>query len=525
MLVNPLGLLALFSATLAIPPPPPPQPCKPLQTHPPRARIQNGTLQGLHLPRFDQDLFLGVPFAQPPLHDLRLRRPVSLNESWRGIKRAVERSDSCPGYGGFREGLRMGEGFTAGGSTDQRYNTSYLIATSTSISKPIIAVSINYRVAAWGFLASREVVDAGETNIGLFDQRLALRWIRENIGAFGGDPDKVVIAGESAGAYSVGYHLVGFDGEHRGLFRGAILQSGGALGPALEDGSDLETSYQPMYDNITATVGCGDAHDSLSCLRHVPYTTLHCAFSAFIMTPILDGDFVTQLPSTSFAQDRVANVAILAGSNTDEGTATFFGPRGTLYTDADVRWFLSDLPGRRQLDNDTRFAEHGNGAQYKRGAAIVGDLAFHAGRRATTAYFASRAGRRRKPNGVLELISTSAPVYATHYAEVTFVFNVDPAVSVDATNWIGPDPGYHALAGEMVRAWVGFVHDLDPNGDCRGGFSNSSGCDQGQLPYWPGYASGGENMVFRVDVSYVERDTWRAEQLAYWTGLWGWLKT
>jgi len=95
-------------------------------------------------------------------------------------------------------------------------------------------VSINYRVGGWGFLASREVAAAGELNIGLFDQRLALRWIQENICAFGGDPDKVTIAGESAGAFSVGYHLTGFNGQNAGLFRAAIFESGTALGPGSE---------------------------------------------------------------------------------------------------------------------------------------------------------------------------------------------------------------------------------------------------------------------------------------------------
>jgi carboxylesterase type B len=125
-----------------------------------------------------------------------------------------------------------GGNFVAGSSADPRYNTSYIVNSSVLIDKPIIAVSINYRVGGWGFLASKEIADAGESNIGLYDQRLALRWIQENIPDFGGDPSKVTIAGESAGGFSVGYHLTGFNGKNDGLFRAAIMQSGNSMGPA-----------------------------------------------------------------------------------------------------------------------------------------------------------------------------------------------------------------------------------------------------------------------------------------------------
>lgn len=129
-------------------------------------------------------------------------------------------------------------GFSEGGSADPKYNTSYIVQNSVDIQKPIIVVSINYRLSGFGFLASKEVLEAGVANLGLFDQRLALRWIRENIEAFGGDPSKITIWGESAGGFSVGYHMVGFDGEHDGLFRAGILESGTALHP---DGTDADT--------------------------------------------------------------------------------------------------------------------------------------------------------------------------------------------------------------------------------------------------------------------------------------------
>lgn len=433
-----------------------------------------------------------------------------------------------------------GGGFTAGGSADPRYNTSFMVRESVKIGKPIVAVSINYRLGGWGFLASREVQAANASNIGLFDQRLALRWIRENVKAFGGDPDAVTISGESAGAFSVGYHLVGFGGRHDNLFRAAIMQSGSALGPALYSDNQLQSSYQAIYDNVTAAVGCNNAADSLSCLRRVPFDRLSRAFEPHVLTPILDGDFLDQLPSESYAKGQVADVAILAGANTDEGTATFFGPRGTLQVEADVVAYVSSLG--HGLDQKTtraimslypddpnqgcpfntgqrRFAQN-NGQQYKRGAAIAGDLAIIAGRRATSRYHSSKSPtysyRFDQPpwNGIEPLVATEAPVYSTHYSEICFVFNLDPKTSVNNSNWIGPDRSYHRLAEQMSRAWISFVHDLEPN------------YDQSRLPHWPAYStSQPRNMVLRARGSHVETDDWRAPQLALWAKIWNNLDT
>ncbi|KAH8668560.1 Alpha/Beta hydrolase protein [Xylariales sp. PMI_506] len=542
--------------------------CEPLM---PLAITKNGTVQGFHLPAFDEDVFFGIPFAQPPVGDLRLRRPVPYQKAWQGVRNATVRTPSCPGYAGFDVGLELGEdcltvdivrptgtnahsklpvlvwiyggGFDAGGSADPRYNTSYLVNASVAIHKPIIAVSLNYRVGGWGFLASKEVVAAGETNIGLFDQRLALKWINENIAAFGGNPDTVAIAGESAGAFSVGYHLTGFDGHHGGLFRAAIMESGNALGPSINSVQQLNTTYQPIYDNVTETVGCSNTNDSLACLRSVPYDELFTAFEPFVMTPMLDGTFLSRLPSQSFAEDLVAPVAILAGSNTDEGTATFFGRRNTLETDADVHTLISGLGNG--LDNDTvaelmelypddpalgcpfntgleRFESQGY--QYKRGAAIIGDQMIAAGRRFTTQYYAAKK-RNRQPvysyrfdqsawNGVEELVATVEPVYSTHYVEISFVFNIDPSTSVNNTNWIGPYPEYYELSKLVSRSWISFVHDLDPNHHGVRG-----------VPHWPEYSVNATNFVFSVDSSLVEPDDWRTPQLEYIGTVWADLKT
>ena len=109
-----------------------------------------------------------------------------------------------------------GGGLYDGSTADKNYNLSYIVQNSVDIGQPMIAISIQYRLAAWGFLGSQEALDAGITNIGFKDQRLSLHWVNENIAAFGGDPSKVTIWGESSGAQSVGAQLLAYSGRDDG---------------------------------------------------------------------------------------------------------------------------------------------------------------------------------------------------------------------------------------------------------------------------------------------------------------------
>lgn len=148
-----------------------------------------------------------------------------------------------------------------GGTPDRRYNLSFIVENSVTIGKPIVAVSIAYRLSGWGFLDSTEIRAAGVTNIGMQDQRKALYWIQENIAAFGGDPEKVTIWGESAGAGSVGIHLIAYGGRNDRLFHGAICESGNSI---LLGTANYNVSVgQVIYDNITAAVGCSGNSDTL----------------------------------------------------------------------------------------------------------------------------------------------------------------------------------------------------------------------------------------------------------------------
>jgi carboxylesterase type B len=211
----------------------------------------------------------------------------------------------------------------------------------TDPGKPFIGVTINYRLSTWGFLGSKEISESGNTNLGLRDQRLALHWIQENIAAFGGDPSKVTIFGESAGGMSVGAQLIAYGGRDDGLFRAAIMQSGGSVMASPMN----TTAYQGTYDEIVGKVACRAAEDTLQCLRDVPFETLNALFNgtdgspAYRFSPAVDHDLIRERGSNQLGKHEFVKVPIIAGTNTDEGAS--FGPTGINTTEQFYRYLTS----------------------------------------------------------------------------------------------------------------------------------------------------------------------------------------
>ncbi|KAI1026214.1 hypothetical protein LB504_011171 [Fusarium proliferatum] len=189
----------------------------------------------------------------------------------------------------------------------------------------IIFVNFNYRVGMFGFLASKEVKEDGDLNAGLLDQRFLLKWIQKHIEEFGGDPEHVILHGESAGAGSVALQLVAYGGKDDGLFAGAIAES--TFMPGLPSPDDLQ--YQ--YDRVVNATDCAEADDTLKCLRGIKSADLqsHNAKapfdgrtyrSYFYWAPTTDGDMFPDLPSKLYEKGEFVRVPLLSGSCTNEGS-------------------------------------------------------------------------------------------------------------------------------------------------------------------------------------------------------------
>lgn len=218
----------------------------------------------------------------------------------------------------------FGGGFEFGSTS--ALDGSNLVKKGVALGEPFIYVAVNYRIGGFGFLAGKELADEGATNLGLRDQRLGLQWVQENIAAFGGDPDKVTVMGQSAGSMSTFDHLLINNGDNtyngKPLFRGAIMESG-AMVPV----DDVRCNKsQSIFDTVAKAANCDGFDDVLACLRLADYFTYLNAVSAvpgiigfsgldvsYAPRPDPGDDFYPQSPELALAQGKFAKVPVLTG--------------------------------------------------------------------------------------------------------------------------------------------------------------------------------------------------------------------
>ncbi|KAL2782740.1 Alpha/Beta hydrolase protein [Aspergillus pseudodeflectus] len=514
----------------------------------------------------DVEQFPGIPYAKPPVGNLRFKPPVPLTEPY-GMYEATENKNICPQFVGsttdgnslipeflttllnsplFQKpvfaasedclylnihrpaGIKEGDDlpilfFIHGGGFQLGWNSMYdgtpWVEKSVELGKPMIVVTVAYRLGGFGFLPGREIQEEGSSNVGLLDQRLGLQWVANNIRAFGGDPAKVTVWGESAGAWSVFDQMALYSGNHSGditgepLFRGAILNSGSFLPADPTDGPKA----QGIYDTVVDSAGCSAAMDTLQCLRNLDYTSLLDATSsvpamlgyqslALSYIPRPDGLVVAESPDQLALKNKVAQVPFIAGSQEDEGTvwALF---QSNITTEELLVDYLNNVyfpNGSREVLEEfvSLYADISeNGApfrtgewwniypEFKRLAAIVGDHEFSLTRRIFL-----EATESLSP----EIPSWSYMSSYDHGAPVLGTFHGSDLLQV----FFGIKPNY---ASDAFHAYyISFVNSLDPNEGNEGTYS-----------HWPQWNESHQLLNMYADHSEFIFDDFRSEAAAF----------
>ncbi|XP_022105575.1 acetylcholinesterase-like [Acanthaster planci] len=282
------------------------------------------------------DIYRGIPYAEPPLGLRRFQPPVPVN-SWSGTLNAARHGPACIQY--FISFSGMDEDclfldvyrphtvsktaavmvFIHGGAFFFGYGSmpEYLGQPISAVGD-VIYVAINYRLGPFGFLSTGDSEAPG--NVGLLDQVLALKWVKNNIHRFGGDPDNITIFGESAGGASVSFHLV--SKHSRGLFTRAIMQSGTSTSFFAYQRSLDYAKNQAKEVGLKAGCPTGTTAEMISCLQALPARKFRSiAYKVGLAyLPVVDGSFLHDKPENILAAGDFQKLDILIGAMRDEGS-------------------------------------------------------------------------------------------------------------------------------------------------------------------------------------------------------------
>ncbi|GIZ51451.1 carboxylesterase/lipase family protein [Noviherbaspirillum aridicola] len=464
--------------------------------------------------------FLGIPYAAPPTGERRWKAPEPAT-AWTGTRDASKFGGTCPQAGGAFGGASVNEdclylnvytpkgdgpfpvmvwihggAFTSGESN--AYDTSKLVEQGVAV------VTLNYRLGALGFLAHPALTaeQGASGNYGLMDQQAALKWVKNNIASFRGDPNNITIFGESAGGFSVMSHLA--SPLAAGLFNKAIIQSG-----AYSLNQPPLATAHTAGSNYATAAGCTD--QSLSCLRGLTVEKI-LGTSLASVSPIVDNRVLTTTVRNAFATGDFNKVPTIEGSNTDEYSLLSAArmdlvPSAGPFTAANYQPRVSQLialSGKSfaEVDAEYPLADYASPAEAY--DAIATDMLFACPSRV--------AARLRTASGTqvyaYEFNDQNAPMIylppatrprwgAYHAAEIQYLFpTTRPGVTYSADQ--------EALKRQMVSYWTRFARTGDPNGTG---------------PAWTPYSSTADTRLsLEPGTSTTTGDFAARHHCAFWTG-------
>jgi para-nitrobenzyl esterase len=443
----------------------------------------NGTVQGTV--SATERTFLGIPYATPPTGALRFAAPQPA-KPWSGVLQATKGGPACaqslPEVGTLlpssEDCLRLNV-FTppAARSHDLPvmvwiYGGAYLAGADDYDPTPlvtggnVIVVTVNYRVGPFGFLA----LPGADTNNGLRDQQAGLRWVHDNIAAFGGNASNVTIFGESAGGNSVCQQVA--SPLAAGLFQHAISESGACSGSPLADGTPAEA--RATSEGYARELGCTDAATMLACLRALPTAKLLSSASVQFTSmdapwkPSVDGDVEPESLDQAWATGHFNHVPMIVGNNHDEGRL-FVAVQDHLphlfpVTTANYTAFLQHFYGSQAGSIATLYPPAWYGLADKQKAQVITDGFFACPAVRTTAGVASGGSpvyeyEFADPDPPLSGLDPIMPMGDYHASELWYLFsdvNGIPRVPLTA--------GQQALSAQMVAAWTTFARTGVPAG-------------------------------------------------------------
>ncbi|KAJ7726929.1 lipase I [Mycena metata] len=520
-----------------------------------QVKLGQTVLTGTALPDLYGEFFGGIPYAEPPVGDLRFARPVSKFSLGNATTfDATQFGNSCPqppspftppdlatsedclNLNVFRPaGLApaklvpvmvwiFGGSFFTG--TAESFNASSLVARSVVRGTPIIYVSFNYRLGPLGFPQGPEASSKGVLNLGLRDQVLALEWVHANIRDFGGDSTKVTVFGQSAGAVSIS--LLWLNDVFSTLARAAIFESGQAGTTGIFDANKSLPQWS-IFVNSTPTCGPDTSVDNaFDCLREASSDQIAAAGLAglaamvgeFPFFPVLDGPegLIPALPSDSLKSGAGNKVPFISGSVLDDGTLfvalssainstsqivdqlnSSFYPctsESTLQNTVDTLLNLyPDIPALG-CPFDTGNNTFGISPVFKQAAALIGDLVIQTPRR-----FWSQTASEQGTEVYSYLFTDPQPenppfLGVAHLSEIPYVYG-DITVAANGTG-----PGTLSLI--MQDYWISFANSLNPN-DGKGV----------ARPNWEAYSA--EQRVIQLNSTNTEMipDDFRQDGIAY----------